>query len=268
MTIKLSNRKNTRSLRNKLLLVLPFIGALHASAHLTYPSTRDFGTFTGMVPQSVTISGQSTKAYGWADGTDADWAKQDDQRYFKFTLQNTTTLTISVTALNANVFLPAFSLYSGVGHPATDPAHPDFDGSATTTAYLNSLSGPARKGAFDALHTFTIGNDDDPANNYFGSLITLTYIDNMADGTSANFGLATGINGDGNADGFVTKTMTLPAGVYTLAIGGANYYETSNTAQGFTVTVASIPEPSSALLTTIGGFITFVLCFVKRRRTA
>lgn len=255
-----------------LLLALPLIGAQHASGHLTYPATRDFGIVSQTTPQPITITGQSTKNFGWADGTDADWARQDDQRYFKLTLESTTTFTLTVTSLAATPFFPAFSIYSGLGHAATDSAHPDSDGGFYTANYLSSLSGPARNGAFDALHTFQIGNEDTPANGaipaYTGGLITLTYVGHKADGTAANYGSADGIDGDGLADGTVSGTFTLPAGAYTIAIGGASYFSpddellaANQAARGFTATV-TVPEPSHALLVA-GGLL---VCASLRRR--
>lgn len=233
--------------------------ALSASAHLSYPASRDFGTFTGASPQSVTIAGQTTKIFGWADGTDSDFAKQDDQRYLKLSLSGASLITISITSLDPVTLFPAFSLYSGLGHAAKDPADLDYDGSNVTQAYLASLGAPVREGAFDALHSWKIGSDlgTSPAD-----LATFTYIGHAADGTPANYGTAPGINGDGLADGTVTATFSLPAGDYTLVIGGANYFnQTDATAKGFNATISSIPEPCCGLFLSLG-----VLLASRRRR--
>lgn len=236
--------------RLRLLLVttLPFVGIRGASAHLTYPAARNFGTFS-IEPRVISITGQSTKAFGWADGTDADFAKQDDQRYFQFTLDSSITITITITALDPALFLPGFSIYSGLGHAATDVANPDYDGAPFTQQYLASLGAPTREGAFDALHTWKIAND---AAVSLADLVTLTYVGHAADGTVDNYGSAPGINGDGVADGFITASFNLPAGAYTLAVGGANYFSADTANRGFTATVTNVPEPSSALLIAVG----------------
>jgi len=145
-----------------------------------YPAARYFSTdpahltlnapFLLDSPSTRTITGQSTKAYGWADGTDDNFAKQDDQRYLRFTLDAPMTITISITATDPVHFLPAFSLYAGLGHGLADPTFPDFDGATITQQYLQSLGGTQPKaGAFDALHTFKIANAQAPnydATNY------------------------------------------------------------------------------------------------------
>ena len=87
-----------------------------------------------------------------------------------------------------------------------------------------------------------------------------TYIGNAADGTSANYGNAAGINGDGVADGSVTATFNnLAAGDYSFFVGGANYdarlAETGPTypTYAFTTTVQTVPEPSTWGLLALGG---------------
>lgn len=245
---------------NAFLSVLFLAGITNAFGHLTYPVTRDFGIF-GLDPRTITITGQATKAFGWADGTDEDFARQDDQRYFRFTLDTPMLITVSITALDFNNLLPGFSIYSGLGHAATDSAFPDFDGALITQQYLQSLGAPTREGAFDALHTWKIANE--PATS-FADLATLTYVGHAADGTAANYGSAPGINGDGTADGFVTATFDLPAGAYTLVVGGANYFSTDATSRGFDATVTNVPEPTSALLIATG----FAALGLARRRTA
>lgn len=246
-----------------MFAVLAISGAPSANAHLTYPVARSFGTYDGNSARSVTISGQSSKANGWADGTDADWAPQDNQRYFQFTLLTAATVTVSVTSLVPTAFFPALTIFSGLGHAAADAAHPDFDGSATTQSYLASLGTPTRTGAFNALGNLTIGNDNDAAANYVGSLVTLIYQGSAADGTAGNYGPAAGINGDGNLDGLLTASFDLPAGAYTMAISGAGINNTSTTAYGFNATVSVVPEPGVATLL-MAGAATLGWLFRKR----
>lgn len=238
----------TNRVRQTFIATLPFIAALSASAHLSYPATRDFGTFSLAAPRSFTISSQTTKAFSWADGTDADFGKQDDGRYFQFTLADTTTIQITATG-DVTTLLPAYSIYAGRGHGVTDIVNLDYDTAPITVSYLASLGAPTREGSFDALHTWKIGND---LGTTFADLVTLTYVGHAADGTSANYGSAPGINGDGVADGVVTGSFTLPAGSYTLMVGGANYASTDANARLVSVTVSNVPEPTSTLLMASG----------------
>ncbi|MDB6173167.1 MAG: hypothetical protein JWL59_2478 [Chthoniobacteraceae bacterium] len=244
--------------RPLLFVAFSFAGVLTASAHLSYIG-RDYGTFTGGSLQGKTISNQNVETtYGWADGTDADFAEQHYQSYFKFTLQKTLTITITVTALDPSKFLPAFSIYSGLGH--TSP--PDYDETGISQDYLASLPGPPKEGAFDALHTWKMGNDDGTT---FADLSTFTYVDNAADGTAANYGPAAGIFGDGLADGTVSRSFTLGPGSYSVAIGGANYFDQDDANfYGFITTATVVPEPSSALLMS-GSLLVLTL---RRRRAA
>ena len=254
--------------KSLLLCVFLLAGGAASFGHLGYPGTRYFSTdplhatlndpFT-LDGSTRTISGQTTKAFGWAAGTDDDFARQDDQRYLRFTLAVPMTITISITSSDPAHFLPAFSLYAGIGHGLADPTNLDYDGAFITQQYLQSLGGTQPKaGAFDALHSWKIAND--PAAS-FADLASFTYIGNAADGTSLNFGLAEGINGDGVADGFVTATFYLEAGEYTLAVGGANYFLQGGNAQApnydnanyaFSATVTNVPEPSAAALIAAG----------------
>ncbi len=256
-----------RSLPVALLLLL---GAVSASAHLSY-SGRNFGTFSGIEPLPVTISGQSAPTnWGWADGADEDFGHTHRLRFYRFTLQNTATVTISVTSMDATTMLPGFSIYSGLAH--TSPL--DYD-TTLTFQYLATLPGKTKEGAFNALATWKMGND---ASQSYSDFSTFSYMGNAADGTPANYGLAAGINGDGLADGFVSGTFVLPAGNYTLAVGGANYAgqgtgapTTEGANEGadgsavlMDVRVAAVPEPAAIALLASG---MLALGGVRRRRT-
>lgn len=263
----------TKPLNASLLAVgLLALCALPASAHVTYTG-RDFGTFQadGLdVPLSLSISNLSSN-FGWADATDADFGDTHRTRAFRFTLANSgqITLTVQGASISGSEVLdfPAFSLYAGLAHlPPGELAH---DGTAITQTYLNSLGGVPKEGALVALGDWMIGNDPvyntpgDPGSGVAvpATLKSLTYIGHAADGTSANYGSAPGITGDGLADGFIAGTFDLPAGDYTVMIGGANYSTqgpvtlgvnstngSSYTAYGLTATLAVVPEPSSTLL--------------------
>jgi hypothetical protein len=253
-----------------------------AFAHISY-SNRNFGTL--IISTDVSNNTQTVSSgFGWADATDTDWGDSHRGRFFRFTLANPLagdqavriTVERNLLGTGANgTFLPAFSLFSGLaqGSPET-LAH---DSSA-----LSVNSRPVgTEGSFRSLTDWSIGNDDtyntagDPTSGvlYAARLASLTYIGHAADGTSANFGNAYGINGDGNADGSVAATFNdLAAGDYSLFVGGANYdaqlTETGPTypTYAFTATVQTVPEPSTWALLAIGGATVGVALRKKLRR--
>ena len=217
-----------------------------AFAHLSY-SNRNFGSFTGLEPQSFTITGQTVpNNWGWADGTDADFAHSHEIRFFRFNLQITTSVTITVAAVDALALLPAFSIYSGLAHMPAQGL--DYE-TPVVFSYLATLPGPAKEGAFMATGNWTLGNDNNISVSEFSAF---TYVGNAADGTAANYGTAPGVNGDGNADGTVTGTFVLGPGDYTVGVGGANYFSqgVDAVADGVTLTVLAVPvpEPTTGVL--------------------
>lgn len=230
------------------------LAATPAIAHIGYGG-RDFGTFTGDVIASGSISGQIvTSNFGWADGTDADFGDSHKLRAFRFTLQSTAIVSITATAsTNAGTqlgtLLPSFSLYSGLAH--VSPAAADHDGSALSISYLASLPGPAKEGAFNALETWKIGSDDGVT---FADLSTFTFIGYAADGTAANFGPTPGLVGDGLADGTVTASFTLAPGTYSFFVGGSDFAGQSPTPDAGTyglttaLSIEPLPEPTTAAL--------------------
>ena len=256
--------------------VAAFFGAGTASAHLTYGG-RDFGMIAGTAP--LTISNQTVGgAFGWADGTDADWGDSHRGRFFRFTLTETTTVSITAARNDvaaqtgeAGVFLPGVSLYLGLGTVAPEQAGHD-------SSALSVASRPGgTEGSFRALADWSLGNDPtynvagDPTSGvlYAARLAGFTYIGNAVDGTSANYGSASGVFGDGVADGFVTGVFQdLPAGTYSFFVGGADHgrqaIETGPTfpTYGISVTVQAIPEPASVAL--MAGVA--VLVFARGRR--
>jgi hypothetical protein len=228
--------------------------------------TDNSGTASG---GAVTITGTNISSDGgWAWATDADWGDSHRVRAFRFTLNQTGRVTLDVTGGGAGSvaysgtgtqLLPAFSVYGGT---AVASAH---DGAAITRAFLTTtfgtsagfgLDGSGKVGAFNALGTWSIGNDS-------GAIGSLAYVGHAADGTSTNFGNAAGILGDGNADGFVRGTFDLSPGTYSIFIGGANYGAGSAgygedlgpfTGFGYSasLSVAPVPEPSTWALAAVG----------------
>lgn len=248
--------------RHSTVCVLSLSAASIVSAHVGY-SGRDFGTITS-TPR--TISNQTvSSSFGWADATDADWGDSHRGRFYRFHLDATTTIQITAqrNSLGSGVqgtFLPAFSLYSGLGQLAPEQGGHD-------ASQLSIDSRPAgTEGSTRALADWSIGND--PTIDGLGNVLIaprlayFTYVGHAADGTSANFGSAAGILGDGVADGFVTGTFAnLAAGDYSLWVGGANY--AAQTVEGpsifptygITVSVGAVPTPGAAALLGVAGFL-------------
>lgn len=241
-----------------------------ATAHTSYGGTaRDLGPSVGSTPGVITgtaitpyfkaLTNQTvTSDFGWAAGTDTDQlGNAHDIKAYRFTLGEASLVTINVAAAargtGTQTFRPAFSLYTGLLH--TNGVS-DYDTAPVTSTYLISLGGTQpKRGAFNALETWKMGNDA-------GELSTLTYFGNAADGTSAVFGSAPGINGDGLADGNVQQTFWLAAGDYSLIIGGANISGSDLTGTyGIDASLSVIPEPASALLAAVSS-----CAFFQRRR--
>lgn len=241
-----------KHISSAVLAVITFV-TTHASAHTTYGGVaRDLGPSAGSTPGVIsgtsvtpyfkTINNQTvTSNFGWAAGTNADvLGNAHDIKAYRFTLAEAGLATINVSraarGTGAQTFLPAFSLYSGLLHTGSA----DYDTAPVTLAYLATLGGTQPKdGAFNALDTWKIGNDD-------GDLSTLTYVGNAADGTSSIFGAASGINGDGLADGSVQASFWLPAGDYSLIIGGADVSGNDLTGTyGIDASLTVVPEPSA-----------------------
>ena len=251
-----------------LASVLLACGLSGAQAHVSY-TNRDFGTFSGY-EATVTKLGAVAGNYGWADGTDADFGDSHKVRAFRFTLANTATVTLSVTGVvNGTAILglnPAYSIYEGLAHLAPLPVgvtSADYDYSLLSADYLASLGGVAKEGAFRALDTWRMGGDGQtgPVFDYNG-LSTFNYAGHAADGTSANYGAASGIVGDGLLDGTVTGTFTLPAGNYSVFIGGTQLgTQGTDTSYGISASMTVVPEPATGAVLLLAGGI-----FLRRRR--
>jgi hypothetical protein len=284
-----------------LLFAAMILTGSSLKAHISYSAgtTRDLGTFavTGL-ESAVTKSNTVTSNFGWSSGTDANLGDSHKLRALRFTLLNSGLVTIKVEGLavgsNTALSNPGFSLYKGLAHVA--PALLDHDTSDITVAYNNATYGTNTygtntygtntygtntygtngtiywQGSFNALGDWKIGNDDDELTP--ASLSSFTYVGNAADGTSALFGAAPGINGDGNADGTLSRSFALSAGDYSIFVGGAEYFGSSNTAAGVsgnnfafktTLSVAVIPEPSTYALFGLGALL---ITGAYRRRVA
>jgi hypothetical protein len=244
------------------------IGQAHA--HIGYGG-RDFGVYAGggnYQTGMISVSNISSD-FGWAAATDANFGDSHRTRAFRFNLASPGTVILTVQG--GVGFLPGVSLYGGLGHLA--PFQGSHDSAVLSQAYLAGLPGPVKVGAFNALDDWAIGNDPtyavpgDPLSGvvHEASLRYFDYVGHVADGTSANYGLVPGINGDGIADGYVTASFDLAAGDYSFFVGGANLASESPgptwAAYGATVSLTAIPEPSGGLLIGMAG-----LGLVLRRR--
>jgi hypothetical protein len=256
-----NNTMKTNKTTAAFVASLAILAAGQASAHITY-SSRDFGTFAGgRNYQSVSISSNNISSdFGWAAATDDNFGDSHRTRAYRFNLASPGTVTLTVQSVTSG-FLPGFTIYSGLSHLAPNaPAH---DAALASLNYLGTLPGPTKVGALFALGDWAIGNDpvyntpNDPLSGIAvaASLRYFGYLGNAADGTTANYGFAAGINGDGVADGFVTGSFDLAAGDYSIFVGGANLAGEgpvySNQAANLTLTV--IPEPSGSLLLGLAG---------------
>jgi prepilin-type processing-associated H-X9-DG protein/prepilin-type N-terminal cleavage/methylation domain-containing protein len=260
------------------------IAGTQAIAHVGY-SGRDFGTLmynSDGSGQTVTIATQTiSSGFGWADATDMDWGDSHRGKFFRFSLSGSGDVQITAQRnLNssasgiAETFLPAFSLFSGLGQLAPEQGGHD----SADFSIANRQVGT--EGSVRALGNWSIGNDPtyntagDPTSGilYAPRLAYFTYIGNAADGTSANYGSAAGIFGDGNADGYLSATFKgLAAGDYSLWVGGANYglqsIETGPSTfptYGVTVSAALVPEPSTGSLILSGAALLLTLLRIRK----
>ena len=249
-----------------------------AQAHIGYGG-RDFGSYTGLSFGSLSINNQTvTGNYGWADAADGILGDSHRGRAFRFHLDNTATISLSVSA-NPSATLtslgglnPGFSVYSGLGglspfnppSQTTNAVSADHDGSFASEAWrtwwvqqnLNPLATDSSPtdGSWNALGDWKIGGDGDLPGD-FSQLSSFIY-----QGSAAAIGGANSISGN----------FLLGAGDYTIFIGGNDIAnKTSGTAlSGYgiaaTFAVTPVPEPSVFALIGLGAMI---LVRVGRRRT-
>ena len=266
------------------LAIAGLVAASNAQAHIGFSGDRNFDTLVVGVAETA-VSRTVGGSFGWADGTDADLGDSHRNTYFRFVVGEASSVSISVarndkavdpTGLTAGaqtgaagVLLPAFSLYRiGTGVMPTGT----HDTSVASLAHLAGLGGVAKEGSFNALGDWKIYNDAGDEGDF-------RYIGNAADGTSANYDFASGIDGDGLADGLVSGTfVNLAAGEYFIVVGGADYgaqntetasYGTTGTAYptyGIAVSVTAIPEPASAAA--LAGLGALALVAARRSRQA
>jgi hypothetical protein len=268
--------KNSINMKTKLAistLVLSFAGVHPSFAHTSYGGvTRNLGPATTLnaLPVETPISGFSATPYlktisisnigtdsGWAAGTRPEFGDAHHIRAFRFSLAEAGLATIRAEAVSSG-FLPGFTLYTGLLN-LTGASAP-YDGSLATIAYLNSIGQDTSVSA-RALNSLGYVEMYSDAGAGAAAKSALYYFGNAADGTTANFGNAAGIHGDGSADGIVQRAFWLEAGDYTVFLGGADINGTNTLNQSASLSLTVIPEPSSSLLVGLAG-----LGLVLRRR--
>lgn len=230
-----------------------------AQAHVSY-SGRDFGSYSGLVFGSLTITNQTvTGNYGWADAADGILGDSHRGRAFRFHLDNAAYVSLKVSA-NASAttnslggLIPAFSIYSGLAAVApfaasqtTNAPSADHDPAAASVAWrtwwVQQNLNPAATdpsptdGSWNALGDWKIGGDGDLPGD-FAQLSSLLYKGSAADTSRA---------------GTVTGSFLLPAGDYTIFIGGNDLAnKTANTAlspHGISATLSVGPSPNLGIV--------------------
>lgn len=246
----------------KTLLAVALLSLTQSAwAHVSY-SGRDFGTFSGLVDVSNTISNQTvTGNYGWADAADGVLGDSHKGRAFRFTLSNEAWVSFSVaanptaTAASIGGLLPGFSIYSGLA--AVTPfsgtqTSADYDFNAASeawrTAWAQANLGAGKTaadtdGSWNAVGDFKMGGDGDVVTgNDFSQLSSFIYKASASSTTNS-----------------VTGKFLLGAGNYTIFVGGndiANKADPINSLRAFgmtaTINVSAVPEPENMALLMAG----------------
>jgi len=223
-------------------------------AHIGYGG-RDFGVYSGLTNGTRSITNQAvTGNYGWADAADGILGDTHRGRAFRFRLENTALVTLTVaayggaTATSTNDLTPAFSIYSGLAGIApfppsqtTNPPSADHDGSASSVEWriwwvqqnidANATTEAPTDGSWNALGNWRIGGDGDLPGD-FEQLSSFIYKGSAASTTSG---------------GAVTGSFLLAAGDYTIFIGGNDIAnKTAGSAavtRGISATLSVSPVP-------------------------
>lgn len=248
-------RRTTAFNGGLLTLAASLLAMASAQAHISY-SGRDFGSFSGLTNGTKTITNQAvTSNYGWADAADGILGDSHKGRAFRFHLDNTAIVTLTVaanagaTATSRGDLTPAFSIYSGLAGIAPFPpsqttnapsADHDF-GEASVLWRIwwvqqnidpNATTEAPTDGNWNAVGDWKIGGDGDLPGD-FSQLSSFTYKGSASSTTSG---------------GSVTGKLVLPAGDYTVFIGGNDIAnKTSDTAalaRGIAATLEVTPAPA------------------------
>ena len=247
-----------KSVFGTILAVGVLASSQYAQAHLTY-SGRDFGAFSGLTNGVKAITNQTcTGNFGWADAADGVLGDSHKGRAFRFHLDNSSLVTLSVaanplaTGTSLGDLTPAFSIYSGLAAIAPFavgwtnlPVSPDHDFSPSSVAWrtwwvqqnidTNATTEAPTDGSWNALGEWKIGGDGDLPGD-FSQLTTFTYKGSASSTTSG---------------GSVTGSFALAAGDYTIMIGGNDIANktagTAASARGISATMAITPTPTLSI---------------------
>jgi hypothetical protein len=259
----------TASITAAFALFLP-----QAEAHIGY-SGRDFGSFTGLEMRSTTIANQAvTGNFGWVDASDPSLGDSHKGRAFRFHLDHSAWISLSVaanpgaTATSVAGLLPGVSIYSGLAAIAPFatsqtalPSSADHDDAAASLAWRTDYAlktfGPgfdstATDGSWNAVGDWRIGGDGDLPGD-FTQLSTFRYALS---------------NWDEDHDGTATVQGQLGAGDYTVFVGGVDLANKTSPDATLTygltatLTVATVPEPATWAIGGVGA----VLLLALRRR--
>ena len=214
----------------------------YAQAHLTY-SGRDFGSYSGLTNGTFSITNQTcTGNYGWADAADGVLGDTHKGRAFRFHLDH---------AALVGGLTPAYSIYAGLGHVAPFPesqtglpTSPDYDFCAASVVWraaweqqniggMGDTNNLVTDGCWNAIGTWKMGGDGTLPGD-FSQLSTFSYIGSAASIVSG---------------GTVAKSFALPAGDYTIMIGGNDLAnKTAGTAaSGFGISATLVVSPTPTL---------------------
>src|SRR5215207_645236 len=184
-SIAMSVSRRVRRIISGVAISVACCIAVHpAKAHVTY-SGRDFGSYSGQTNGTSAITNQTvTGNYGWADAADGILGDSHRGRAFRFRLESTALVSLTVAANPAATgtslggLTPAVSIYSGLAAIApfapsqtTNPASADHDFGPASVAWRtwwvqqnldpSATDESATDGSWNALGDWKIGGDGD-----------------------------------------------------------------------------------------------------------
>ncbi len=249
----------SKAARGSLALAIVLTAGTTTNAHVSYTG-RDFGSYSGLTNGTFSITNQTcTGNYGWADAADGILGDSHKGRAFRFHLDRQALVSLTVTANPAATgtsiggLTPAYSIYSGLAAIApfaasqtglaTSADHDFCSASLVWRAWWEqqNISGQGdtnnlqTTGCWNALGDWKIGGDGDLPGD-FSQLSSLTYKVSAASTVSG---------------GSVTGGFALPAGDYTVFIGGNDISnKTNNTAAspyGIAAALSVTPPPALSI---------------------